>query len=136
MLRNVVDVDEKSTAVSVSVVKSRRAVATARWPATNSTRVSLADFLVFAQQEAADLAGVGDVRASAGGEIEVVDVDEAQFVALGGRKFPQAKVRSLVTSDKADVDGTILEDDFVGQASRRLRFDFASIDGVSRSMEQ
>ena len=51
---------------------------------------SLADFFCLAQEDAADLSGLADVRAAAGAEVEVVDVDEAEFVALGGRKFAQA----------------------------------------------
>ena len=47
---------------------------------------SLADFFGLAQQDAADLSGLVDVRAAAGAEIEVVDVDEAQFVAVGERE--------------------------------------------------
>ena len=78
--------------------------------------VSVANFFGFAQEEAGDLAGVGDVGSTARGEIEIVNVDEAKLVAVGGRKFAQAEAGCFVASDEADIDGTILEDDFVGQA--------------------
>lgn len=56
------------------------------------------------------------MRAAAGSEIEILDVDEAKFVALRGRQFAQAELPCFLAGDVADVDGTILEDDFVGQA--------------------
>ena len=78
--------------------------------------VSLAHFFRFAQQEAANLSSVGDVGTTAGGEIEIMNIDEAQLIALRGWKFAQAKVRSFVASHEAYVNGTIFDDDFVGQA--------------------
>ena len=65
------------------------------------------------------------VRAAASGEVEVADVDKAQLVALGRRKFAQAQRRSLVPLDEPDVDRTIVEDDFVGQTFGRFDLLFA-----------
>src|ERR1700677_3154206 len=77
---------------------------------------SLTDLFGFTQQDAGDLSGLIDVRATAGGEIEIVDVDEAKFVPFGRRKFAQAELPCFLARDVADVDGTILEDDFVRQS--------------------
>ena len=107
---------ENSAAVSVSVEKSRRAVATARWPATNSTRYPWRTFSVLRSKTAADLSGLAHVRATAGGEVEVADVDEAELVALGGRKFAQAECSGFIAGHKADFDRAILEHDFVGES--------------------
>ena len=65
------------------------------------------------------------MRAAAGREIEVADVDDAQFIALGGRKFAQAQLPCFFASHETDVDRAILEDDFVGHAFRRLNLLFA-----------
>jgi len=78
--------------------------------------ISLADFFELAQQHAGDLAGVGDVGATAGGEIEAADVDEAELVPLGGWKFAQPEACGFVATHEADVNGPIFEDDVVGQA--------------------
>src|ERR1035437_9461887 len=75
---------------------------------------SLTNFFGFAQQNTGNLSGLRDVRAAAGRDIEVADVDEAEFVALGGREFAQAKLPCFVARHEADVDGTVLEDDLVG----------------------
>jgi len=122
--------EEKSAAVAVRVEKSRRAVATARRPANEFDAVSVANFFGFAQEEAGDLAGVGDVGSTARGEIEIVNVDEAKLVAVGGRKFAQAEAGCFVASDEADIDGTILEDEFRWPGVRRIRFDPGRAQGV------
>ena len=57
-----------------------------------------------------------DVRAAAGSEVEVANVDQAQFVAFGGRQFAQAELPCFVARHEADVDRAVLEDDLVGQA--------------------
>ena len=77
---------------------------------------SLTDSFGLAQQDACDLAGLADVCAAAGGEIEVADVDQPQLVSLSRRKFAQAELPCFFASDMADVDGAILEDDLVGEA--------------------
>ena len=107
---------ENSPAVSVSVVKSRRAVATARCPATNSTRHPWRTFSALRSKTHADLSGLADVRAAAGAEVEVVNVDDAQFVAVGDGNFAQAQLPCFFTGDEANVDGAILQNDFIGQA--------------------
>jgi len=78
--------------------------------------VSLANFFGLAEEEAGDLSGVGDVGATAGSEVEVADVDEAEVVAFGGRKFAEPELRGFVASDVADFDRAVFEDDFVGEA--------------------
>jgi len=56
-----------------------------------------------------------DVRATTGRQIEVGNVDQPEFVAFGRRYLPQAQLPCFFTRDKTDIDGTILQDDFVGE---------------------
>ena len=74
---------------------------------------SLAYFFVTAQEQAGDLSGVVDVRAAAGGKVELMDIDEAELLAPGGGKFAQAEGRGFIAGDIANVDGAILQDNFV-----------------------
>ena len=60
-----------------------------------------------------DLSGLVDVSASAGGKIEIVNVDQAQLIPFRGRKFAQAEALRFVASYKANIDRTIFENDFV-----------------------
>ena len=107
---------EKSAAVSVSVVKSRRAVATARCPATNSTRHPWRTFSTFLSKMLAICPVCETCVPPQAREVEVANVDQAQFVALGGRKFAQAELPCFVAGHEADVDRAVLQDDLVGQA--------------------
>src|SRR3954471_10384697 len=77
---------------------------------------SLADFFSFTQQDASDLAGLVDVRAAAGADVQVVDVDEAEFVAFSRRELAQPELPCVLGSHEADLYRAILEDDFVGEA--------------------
>src|SRR5260370_32739638 len=55
------------------------------------------------------------MSASAGSQIEVADVDQAEFVAFGGRQFAQDQFFGFAAGDEADVYGAILKDDLVGE---------------------
>src|SRR6202034_2656960 len=108
---------------------------------------SVANCLDFAQQNTGNLPGLRDMRSPARREIEVANVDQPQLIPLGGWKFAQTKLPCLVPAHKADVDSTILENDFVGQPlgsfdlllgqRRRVQIDRAIIVGhVERNRRQ
>jgi len=66
--------------------------------------VSVATFFGFAQRRLA-IGRCGRRGSTARGEIEIVNVDEAKLVAVGGRKFAEAEAGCFVASDEADIDG-------------------------------
>ena len=68
-----------------------------------------------AQQYGANLPGAADVGASAGVQVEVADVDEAQLFADGGRNLADSHGARFVGSGEANLDGTVFGDDFVRQ---------------------
>src|SRR5690349_19762640 len=77
--------------------------------------VTLADFLRLAKQNASDLSRLPDVRATTRRNIEIVDVDQSEFITLSRRYLPQAELLCFGARDKTDIDETILQDDFVGE---------------------
>ena len=77
---------------------------------------SLTNFFRFAQQDATDLAGLIHMRPAAGAEIEVANVDDAEFVTVSDRNFSQAEHPCLFASDEANFNWAVLENDFVGEA--------------------
>src|SRR5690349_22629395 len=77
--------------------------------------VALADFLRLAKQNASDLSRLPDVRATTRGNIEVVDVDQSEFIALRSRYLPQPEPLCFPARDKTDIHRPILQDDFVSE---------------------
>ena len=51
--------------------------------------------------------------ATAGGQIEIVDIDKPQFFSFHRRNLAQAKIARLVLGDEANVNGAILKNDVV-----------------------
>jgi len=70
------------------------------------------------------------VRAAASCQVEIVDVDEAEFIALGRRNLAQAKLPCLVARNETNVDPTVLEDDLVGEAFGGFGLVFAEVGSV------
>ena len=113
---------ENSAAASVSVSKSRRAVATARSPADELDAHALPHFFCFAQQDRADLSGAAHVGSATGVQVEVADVDQPQLLALGRRNFAHAHGARFVWRGKTNLDRAVFGDDLVRQRLGGSRF--------------
>ncbi len=112
---------EKRAAASVSVLKSRRAVATARIPQTNSTRTPCLTFSVLRSRIEPICPVLRTWVPPQAFRSKVLNVDQTQLLALRSRNLAHAHGARFVSRGEANLTGRFLEDDLVGQLLRVLQ---------------
>ena len=106
---------ENTAAASVSVSKSRRAVATARSPQTNSTRTPCFTFSVLRSRMEPICPVLRTWVPPQAFRSKFSNVDQPQLLALRRRNLAHAHGSRFVRVSEANRNRTVLEDDLVGQ---------------------
>src|SRR5712692_8177322 len=76
---------------------------------------SLTNFLYLAQQDASNLSRHAYVRAAAGRQIEIVNVNQTQLVFLYRRYLAQPEIARLCQRDETDIHLPVFQDYFIRQ---------------------
>src|SRR5580765_4472979 len=90
-------------------------------PADKLHAHALLHFFNLAQQDAADLSRGADMRTTAGCEIEISNIDQAEIASLLWWKLAQAELPRFLQWHKANADGPVFGNHFIRQLLCLLR---------------
>jgi hypothetical protein len=69
-------------------------------PADELDADALLHLFRFAQQDAPDLTGVADMGTAAGGQVKILNVNQAQFATFSGRNFAQPQIACFLLGNE------------------------------------